>query len=325
MPIIRILICLALSITKPLMASEYKVELLVFTQNPTHTEQLAPLATSLTIPDDVIDLAPEGTLGQDTLVEAALKGLSRTAAMLEQQPGYALLLRMAWKQKITPHTSTPAIRLQDNNGRLRGFIKLSEEHGLKVNLGAELTAEENASSAEIDEAGMVYQISQQRKIKAGEPYYFDHPKFGMVLLATDLAPPAPRIVKTPTAPKTSSAVVAKEKSPLLGVAAKQQDSKAKSDLLHGAFTREPLATNSSGIKIPNSKLTTLPAASTSKNNIPATPAVNGVKPQNDKSKKTPPTLSTKDSSITSKATTNKTKPAISGPSATLKTSSTPSP
>ncbi len=177
-------------------AEEYQLELLIFSQSSVNTELFKQSVSSINIPNNAIELANPTGADQETLVEMPLISLSKAADNLRNNQNYTLLLQKAWKQKFTPGETTPAIRLQDAAGSLTGYLSCSEEGGvLKAKLDLEYLGH---SSNNNNFSSLVYRLTERRKLKSEEPQYFDHPKFGAIVVAKSLAPPPPPPSENPT-------------------------------------------------------------------------------------------------------------------------------
>lgn len=181
-------------------ADEYQLELLVFSQSTVNTELFTNTKSNLTIPDNAIEIAPATTAEQETLVEIPLNGLKKAAEKLGDSADYAIVLQKAWKQKLLAGQSNPIIRLQDPNGSLNGYINFSEDGSAKVKLDVEYFG----TASSVTSHPLVYRVSEKRKLKSGEPQYFDHPKFGIIVLATNLTPPPPPVTPVTTSPATDT-------------------------------------------------------------------------------------------------------------------------
>lgn len=191
MKIIKLLSWLLLSsLGFPALASDYRIELLVFTQEAVNSEQFTQKQRTLSLPDNLLEILPASSSDQTTLVEIPLNGLNRIAEKLVQQPSYRILFQKAWKQKFTFGAPTPSIHVHDTNGDLEGYINLLDEGSIKAKLDVEYVVENTG--------GQVYRLTDRRKLRSGEAQYVDHPKFGVIVLATNLAPPPPKPTPTPT-------------------------------------------------------------------------------------------------------------------------------
>lgn len=188
----RLGICLGVMfmLSKPaVQADEYQLELLVFSQSSVNSELFKQTVSSIHIPDNAIELANATGADQETLVEMPLTSLSRASENLRNNQNYTLLLQKAWKQKFIPGQPIPAIRLQDATGSLTGYISCSEEGGaLKAKLDLEYLGHGNNNN---NFSSLVYRLTERRKLKSEEPQYFDHPKFGAIVVAKSLTPPPP--------------------------------------------------------------------------------------------------------------------------------------
>jgi len=98
-------------------------------------------------------------------------------SLLEQDGHYRVLAHQHWQQTIDAKTVAKPVRVSAANpAELDGTIRffMSRHLHLDVNL---LFREGLAERS----GGIVYRLSEQRKLKSQETHYFDHPKFGVLV------------------------------------------------------------------------------------------------------------------------------------------------
>jgi len=96
--------------------------------------------------------------------------------LLEQDGHYRVLAHQHWQQTIDAKTiAKPVVVTATNPAELEGTVRffMSRHLHLDVNL---LFRDVAAGSG-----GVVYRLSEQRKLKSQETHYFDHPKLGVLV------------------------------------------------------------------------------------------------------------------------------------------------
>jgi hypothetical protein len=99
--------------------------------------------------------------------------------LLEQDGSYRVLAHQHWQQTIDAKTVAKPVRVvAANPAELDGTIRfyMSRYLHLDVNL---LFRETSAGA--IPDAGIVYRLSELRKLKSQETHYFDHPRLGVLV------------------------------------------------------------------------------------------------------------------------------------------------
>lgn len=98
------------------------------------------------------------------------------SSLLEQDGHYRVLAHQHWQQTIDAKTVAKSVRVTATNPtELEGTIRffMSRHLHLDVNL---LFRDVAAGSG-----GIVYRLSEQRKLKSQETHYFDHPRLGVLV------------------------------------------------------------------------------------------------------------------------------------------------
>ena len=128
------------------------------------------------------------------VLDASTFKLKAVEGRLERSTAYAPLLHVAWRQPIS---SAPAkgVRVHGGPGAgegvdtIDGVVRLSRGRFLQAGIdllyrkpgGEAVTGD--ASSHNMRQAN-VFRLQQAKRIRGGETTYFDHPRFGALLLLT---------------------------------------------------------------------------------------------------------------------------------------------
>jgi len=100
--------------------------------------------------------------------------------LLEQDGSYRVLAHQHWQQTIDAKTIAKPVRVAAvNPAELDGTIRfyMSRHLHLDVNLLFRAAAQSGADP----DGGVVYRLSEQRKLKSQETHYFDHPRLGVLV------------------------------------------------------------------------------------------------------------------------------------------------
>jgi len=143
----------------------YQIELIIFSQAMPNTEVFEQTSSQITWPSDLTELSaykkPDSTMLDDSY------------AALAKDSTYKPIMHVAWIQPVgTGGASTP-VRIQDNDGKLNGYLQIEQGQGLQLAIDLELTA--NSSNGSI-----IYRLNEKRLIKLNDVHYLDHPKFGVI-------------------------------------------------------------------------------------------------------------------------------------------------
>lgn len=100
-------------------------------------------------------------------------------SLLEQDGHYRVLAHQHWQQTIDARTVAKPVRVAAANpDELEGTIRFFMSRHLHLDVN--LLFREGVAGAERS-GGVVYRLSEQRKLKSQETHYFDHPKFGVLV------------------------------------------------------------------------------------------------------------------------------------------------
>ena len=98
------------------------------------------------------------------------------ASLLDQDGHYRVLAHQHWQQTIDAKTVAKPVRVAATNpAELEGTIRFFMSRHL--HLDVDLLFRDLAAGS----GGLVYRLSEQRKLKSQETHYFDHPRIGVVV------------------------------------------------------------------------------------------------------------------------------------------------
>lgn len=193
----------------PFAASLYQVEVIVFARPGGGGEEHSASGQGLQYPlrTAALQTAPAdaGSVGAFQLLPASARLLNNEEAALGRR-GFPILFHGAWRQSVdTVQRATGALvdggRSAGALRELSGYVALSAENYLHVDVNLWLSqfaaggdhpgdiqapplppgalAEAGAEPAAISRLSVLH---QRRKVRSGELHYFDHPRFGALLL-----------------------------------------------------------------------------------------------------------------------------------------------
>lgn len=112
--------------------------------------------------------------------------LTNARAVLDADGNYRLLTHKQWVQNADPQSDAGLIRLTTEDGELDGTFKFFVSRFLHVDLNLIFQQKESNSffqAGDADESQLAaYQLRERRRIRSNEVQYFDHPKFGVLVL-----------------------------------------------------------------------------------------------------------------------------------------------
>jgi len=113
--------------------------------------------------------------------------LGRAANKLVKSGRHRLLVHRRWTQQALPKSDTNAFRLRSADQTLDGVARFYlVSRSLLVDLHLALAGEKLTLDRPESITGPVFQMLEHRRIKLQEVHYFDHPRFGVLLLVTPL-------------------------------------------------------------------------------------------------------------------------------------------
>jgi Ni/Co efflux regulator RcnB len=115
-------------------------------------------------------------------VPATDSALSETADALEKSGRHHVLAHLRWQQSAEAKSVSKPVKIASPDGTLDGAIRFYSSRFLLLDVN--LTLHEAASGGILAGAGQVapvYRLTEARRVKSSETYYFDHPKFGALV------------------------------------------------------------------------------------------------------------------------------------------------
>ena len=202
---------LLLSLATPAFAARsYLVELAVFTtQNAGNTEKW----TSVDKPLNARKMSRAVIPGQGNLkleqepAELKQSVFSSYVNRIRKNPRRKVILSTHWVQPVSSPASTIIARISEQKDTaysatenhaaiikplINGFINfyLDAQYTLEADIRYTPPYRPSILDEEPDSGPVSYRIYEKRRMKSGELNYYDHPKFGMVLLVTPVEAPA---------------------------------------------------------------------------------------------------------------------------------------
>ena len=113
---------------------------------------------------------------------AADSSLSATAAALENSGRHHVLAHLRWQQSAEAKSVSKPVKVVSADGALDGALRFYSSRFLLLDVN--LTLREATGGGALAGAGQItpaYRLTEARRVKASEAYYFDHPKFGALV------------------------------------------------------------------------------------------------------------------------------------------------
>jgi len=177
----------------------YSVEYIIF-ENATSTGQyLEPWnKPPLHVPSNAITLNTRSTQTNFSYLTPKQQQLHGAANRLKQLAAYQVMTHNGWIQILNAQTKRLPVLVRQQVGRqqLEGVITLHRGKHLHLDLDIQLTEQGLLTNGALSKANTptalspaIYRLKQTRRIKSGEINYFDHPRFGVICLVTEIDPP----------------------------------------------------------------------------------------------------------------------------------------
>lgn len=137
----------------------------------------------------------------------ATTDIGKAVAAMETNDKYQVLTHKRWVQTADARSSSPVMRITDPAGDLDGTVVfymsrflhvdvdllLKDESDQKVDMTAGVANAKpvagfamSSSDATTNNQQLVYRIDESRRIRSNQMNYFDHPKFGVLLIITPM-------------------------------------------------------------------------------------------------------------------------------------------
>jgi len=113
---------------------------------------------------------------------AADSSLSATAAALENSGRHHVLAHLRWQQSAEAKSVSKPVKVVSADGALEGALRFYSSRFLLLDVNLTLReAVSGGMSVGTGQIAPVYRLTEARRVKSSETYYFDHPKFGALV------------------------------------------------------------------------------------------------------------------------------------------------
>lgn len=194
----------------------YQIEIIAFARESAEAENEENWDRhySLCYPERYTNLqATDGSNAPFQLLPADAMQLNQEANVIANRRSMRVLLHQAWRQTVDNPAQATAVIISGGkqfgaHHELEGALTLSVEHFLRVDANMWLSRFANNGSATSAQTlpnppGVIADnsaqsavtqtvlLQEQRRLRSGELHYFDHPRLGLLVLVTPVAPPQP--------------------------------------------------------------------------------------------------------------------------------------
>lgn len=164
----------------------YEVEILVF-QNLAPDQEGGEVWTMDRV-DTVIPGLEDASPPTDSTPESS--PLTRARRLLEEDANYRVLTHKYWIQQARSESESRGHRIKDDNSELDGLVKFYVSRFLHVDISMLLLDSEQAENPpkrSDNDTALTHRISERRRVRSREIQYFDHPKFGILMVITPIS------------------------------------------------------------------------------------------------------------------------------------------
>jgi len=193
-----ITLCLLLSSINAFAEQWYHVELIVFEQLDTVTDEQWPQMerVSNTEISTATMLSPK--MATPLIQAAKNETLSEAASHLNQSTHYQVHYHKAWQQPIMQKGQEEAVSIHSDNEIIEGNIRLYKATYLHAKLDLWLKqnmmhvsswSDASPDGIDISELPRNPNLKESRRIRSKKVHYFDHPKMGALLKLTPIETP----------------------------------------------------------------------------------------------------------------------------------------
>ena len=125
------------------------------------------------------DMNDAVSVGEKPTADSAL---SATAAALENSGRHHVLAHLRWRQGAEAKSVSKPVKVVSADGALDGALRFYSSRFLLLDVNLTLReAVSGGMSAGTGQTAPVYRLTEARRVKSSETYYFDHPKFGALV------------------------------------------------------------------------------------------------------------------------------------------------
>ena len=194
-----ITLCLLLASINAFAEQWYHVELIVFEQLDTVTDEQWPQMNVISDPvtqADNTSLLPG--MASSLIQPAENETLSGAASQLNQSASYQVHYYKSWQQPVMQKGQERAINIHSDNDVIDGTIRLYKATYLhaKLDLWLKQSMVQNNSWSDASPEGINISelprnpnLKESRRIRTKKVYYFDHPKMGALVKLTPIETP----------------------------------------------------------------------------------------------------------------------------------------
>jgi len=156
----------------------YEIEVVVFENRIPDLEgdehwMRAPDKSASTDMNDAV------SVGEKPSMNSSLKA---TAAALESSGRHHVLAHLRWQQSAEAKSVSKPVKVVSADGALEGALRFYSSRFLLLDVNLMLReAVSGGLSAGAGQVAPVYRLTEARRVKSSETYYFDHPKFGALV------------------------------------------------------------------------------------------------------------------------------------------------
>ena len=112
---------------------------------------------------------------------AADSALSATAVALESSGRHHVLAHLRWQQSAEAKSVSKPVKVVSANGALEGALRFYSSRFLLLDVNLTLHEAASGGVTGTEQSTPVYRLTEARRVKSSETYYFDHPKFGALV------------------------------------------------------------------------------------------------------------------------------------------------
>lgn len=169
----------------------YQVEVIVFEQLRSATDEQWPVMTSI----PVVSLKPD--MNTKLIQSADTSELTTTVQRLRQSSNYRVHYYQAWQQPILTKSQAKSVAIKSNDGLIDGYLRLYKgtylystvDLWLKENRTPMNDWSDNISATSTRDIRNPHLV-ETRRVRSNKLHFYDHPKIGMLLQLTTIDTPA---------------------------------------------------------------------------------------------------------------------------------------
>lgn len=115
-----------------------------------------------------------------------LSYLGGTYSTLAGSSEHRILKVNHWTQQSANYTRSPLVQVNNSDLSIKGAVRVYAPNLLFVELNLMYSPNRDSLAVNAEGAKEAYFIDERRRIKLKEVHYFDHPKFGVVLIVVPI-------------------------------------------------------------------------------------------------------------------------------------------